>query len=370
MSAGRGPVAIDTERASGYRYGDRAFLLQLRRRGTGTLLIDPEGNRQAVEDCFAPVLSAIPWVIHAAGSDLPSLAMLGLHPPVLFDTELAGRLAGFERVNLAAMTEEVLGIALAKGHGAEDWSVRPLPESWLDYAALDVEWLLELAEAMAELLDFSGKLDIAEQEFEHLRLQHQHPPRSSTWREAKGMGTLKKPEQLAVGERLWTTRERMAKNSDLAPTKVLATKTLVDMARRIPATAADMKKVDGGVRLRGSRRELWLSEVSAGRATDRHGWPTPVNPASPVPSPRTWQSTHPESWDAFAGIRGEIAALSELVAIPQENILRPAILRTAVWHAVKERSIRSPEQLRAFLAGEGARPWQIDAVVPLIAAHM
>ena len=41
MAAGTGPVAVDAERASGYRYTQRAYLVQLRRAGAGTVLIDP-----------------------------------------------------------------------------------------------------------------------------------------------------------------------------------------------------------------------------------------------------------------------------------------------------------------------------------------
>lgn len=363
-------MAIDTERASGFRYGDRAFLVQIRRRGCGSLLIDPEGQRDAVRDAFGPVLNDLSWVIHAAASDLPSLAMLGLYPAGLFDTELAGRLAGMERVNLAAMTEEILGITLAKGHGAEDWSTRPLPDAWLDYAALDVEWLLELAEAMAEILDASDKLDIAHQEFEHIRLSHLQPPEPTQWRSAKGMSTLKSSEQLAAGERLWRTRERLARESDSAVTRVLATKTMVDMAKRLPATAGELKKVDGGERLRGKRPAFWLSEVAAARRSSRDTWPRPERSRSAVPSPKSWQSIDPESWEILTKIRADLSELAESVAIPAENILRPAILRAAVWNVLGEQRIHSPEQLRRFLAAEGARQWQVDAVAPLISARV
>ncbi|MEK0378793.1 ribonuclease D, partial [Corynebacterium mastitidis] len=164
LSRGRGPFAIDTERASAYRYDDRVFLLQVRRAGAGTFLFAPEGHRAELRRCLEPVLGGAEWVLHAAPSDLPSLHALGLRPATLFDTELAGRLAGFERVNLAAMVEELCGYALAKGHGAEDWSRTPLPQDWLDYAALDVELLLDLAEALAEILDRQGKLSWLEQD--------------------------------------------------------------------------------------------------------------------------------------------------------------------------------------------------------------
>ena len=123
---GHGPFAVDAERASGFRYSNRAYLIQIRRSGAGTVLIDPVNHGGSPLDALGPV------------------AEVGLRPPSLYDTELAGRLAGLERVNLAAMVQRLLGLGLAKGHGAADWSKRPLPDAWLNYAALDVEVLIEL----------------------------------------------------------------------------------------------------------------------------------------------------------------------------------------------------------------------------------
>lgn len=38
LAAGTGPVAVDAERASGYRYSQRAYLIQVFRRGSGSFL--------------------------------------------------------------------------------------------------------------------------------------------------------------------------------------------------------------------------------------------------------------------------------------------------------------------------------------------
>ncbi len=123
LAAGTGPVAVDAERASGHRYGQRAFLVQLRREGAGTALIDPA----ALPDLSAlgAALEDAEWVLHAASQDLPCLAEVGLRPRTLFDTELGSRLAGLQRVGLAAVVEEFLGLGLAKEHSAVDWSTRP-----------------------------------------------------------------------------------------------------------------------------------------------------------------------------------------------------------------------------------------------------
>ncbi len=163
LARGSGPVAVDAERASGFRYGQRAFLVQFRREGAGTVLIDPVACPDLSE--LDAALAPAEVVLHAAGQDLPCLAELGYRPRALFDTELAGRLLGFPRVGLAALVEEVLGLRLAKGHGAEDWSTRPLPAGWLRYAALDVEVLVELRDALAQQLEEQGKTEWARQEF-------------------------------------------------------------------------------------------------------------------------------------------------------------------------------------------------------------
>ena len=140
-------MAVDAERASGFRYGHRAFLVQLRRRGAGTMLIDPVACPDLSE--LDAALSGTEAVLHAASQDLPCLADLGYRPQGLFDTELAGRLLGYPRVGLGPLVENVLGLALEKGYAAADWSTRPLPEDWLRYAALDVEVLVDLRDALA-----------------------------------------------------------------------------------------------------------------------------------------------------------------------------------------------------------------------------
>ena len=111
IARGTGPVAVDAERASGYRYGQRAYLVQLRREGSGTHLVDPI----AVPDLtvLADALEGTEWILHAASQDLPCLREIGLAPSILFDTELAGRLLGHARVGLSSMLEEVLGYSLA-----------------------------------------------------------------------------------------------------------------------------------------------------------------------------------------------------------------------------------------------------------------
>ena len=109
IAAATGPVAIDAERASGYRYSARAYLVQLRREGAGTALVDPIEMSDLTP--LAEALTGPEWILHAATQDLPCLRELGLAPTSLFDTELAGRLLGYPRVGLATL----VGVGIRSG---------------------------------------------------------------------------------------------------------------------------------------------------------------------------------------------------------------------------------------------------------------
>ena len=155
LAAADGPVAVDVERASGFRYSQRAYLIQVFRRGAGAFLIDP-----IAFDDLSSLQAAIgdaEWVFHAASQDLPSLREIGLVPPRIFDTELTSRLLGRAKVGLAAVTEDTIGIVLKKEHSAADWSTRPLPQAWLEYAALDVLHLLDVRDVLERELAEAGK---------------------------------------------------------------------------------------------------------------------------------------------------------------------------------------------------------------------
>ncbi|HEY9266115.1 MAG TPA: HRDC domain-containing protein, partial [Mycobacterium sp.] len=233
LASGNGPFAVDAERASGFRYSNRAYLVQIRRAGAGTVLIDPVmhgGDPLSVMEPVAEVLATDEWVLHAADQDLPCLAEIGLRPTALYDTELAGRLANFDRVNLAAMVQRLLGLQLTKGHGAADWSKRPLPDDWLNYAALDVEVLGELRHAIAEVLAEQDKTDWARQEFEFLRTFEGAPTRRDRWRRTSGIHKVRNPRALAAVQELWTTRDQIARRRDIAPGRILPDSAIIAAA--------------------------------------------------------------------------------------------------------------------------------------------
>lgn len=368
LAGGSGPFAIDTERASGFRYDDRAFLIQIRRRGAGTLLLDPESFRPELSRALGPVINGQEWIIHAAATDLPSLAWLDLRPGTLFDTELAGRLAGFEHVNLAAMVNQIFDLNLLKGHGAEDWSHRPLPDNWLNYAALDVEMLLELADVMAEILDSQGKLRWAEQEFDHIRTQFADitDPPSLTWTDMKGVGTLKHPEQLVVAREMWMERDSFASARDLAAGRVLSNKVIVETARVLPRSPRDLARVKGFPGRNATAVKKWMRVINRALASPKHSWPHPLPRQQGVPDRRYWSSFHPGEYEVLQGVRADIDDLGAELNIPGENLIQPASLRAIVWMATNTGEVYDHESLMGALRGYEVRPWQVEQITPIL----
>lgn len=366
MAAGSGPVAVDAERASGYRYSQRAYLVQLRREGAGTVLLDPI----ALPDLSAlgEALADAEWVLHAASQDLACLAEVGLLPSRLFDTELAGRLLGYERVGLGRMVEEVLGFRLEKGHSAADWSTRPLPEPWLRYAALDVELLVELRGVLASELQETGKADWARQEFAAVLTAPPSPPRAEPWRRLSGIHKLRDPRQLAAARALWEARDAMARRRDVAPGRVLPDSALLGAvaidARDTAALTA--LPVFGGPRMRRTA-STWLTALAAARAL-------PVGALPPVvaalgdgpPAPARWAERDPVAAARLQRVRTALAALAAEVAMPVENLLEPALGRRLAWSPPEPLDLTA---LTATLRAGGARPWQVGlAAGPLLAA--
>ncbi|MFJ5645491.1 HRDC domain-containing protein [Streptomyces sp. NPDC093223] len=358
FAAGSGPVAVDAERASGYRYGQRAYLVQLRRAGAGTALIDPV----ACPDLsgLGEALSGVEWVLHAATQDLPCLREIGMVPSSLFDTELAGRLAGFPRVGLGAMVEGVLGFVLEKGHSAVDWSTRPLPEPWLRYAALDVELLVDLRDALEKELDRQGKLDWARQEFDAIASAPPAEPRKDPWRRTSGMHKVRRRRQLGVVRELWQTRDRIAQKRDVSPGKVLGDAAIVEAALALPANAHALAALTGfGHRMGRRQLEQWQAAVDRAKALPDSALPLPGQPVTGPPPPRAWADKDPAAAARLSAARAAVSALAEQLTMPQENLITPDTVRRLCWEPPKA---VDAETVGAALAGYGARPWQVEQV--------
>ncbi|WP_246150063.1 ribonuclease D [Agromyces intestinalis] len=361
LADGDGPVGVDAERASGFRYSQRAYLIQMFRRGSGTFLFDPT----EISD-FAPLADAIggeEWVLHAASQDLACLREVGLDPSSIFDTELAARLLGMPRVGLATVVEELLGVKLAKEHSAADWSTRPLPQPWLTYAALDVELLIDLRDQLGERLVEAGKHEIAGQEFDAVLHREPKPPAADPWRRLSGIHALRSGRNLAVARELWLARDARAIELDIAPGRLVPDASIVAVARNLPGTRralADLKEFTG----RASRSELdrWWAAVDAGlHAADL---PPARVPSDALPPPRAWAARHPDADARLRLAKQAVVDAAERFGMPVENLLTPDHLRRVAWKPPVDASV---EGIRAALADLGARPWQIDATAQIIA---
>lgn len=371
LDRGRGPFAVDAERASGFRYSNRAYLIQIRRAGSGTVLIDPVSHGRDPLEALRPVAEVLgtdEWILHSADQDLPCLAEVGMRPPALYDTELAGRLAGFERVNLATMVERLLGFGLAKGHGAADWSKRPLPAEWLNYAALDVELLIELRAAIAEVLAGQGKTDWAAQEFDYLRDTGSKDPgaaaRRDRWRRTSGIHRVRDKRGLAAVRELWLTRDQIAQRRDIAPRRILPDSAIIDAALANPTTVEELVAlpVFGG---RNQRRSAatWLAALEAARQNKNP--PVDAEPPNGPPPPARWSRRKPEAAARLEAARAALSEVSERVHVPTENLVSPDLVRRLCWDW--EAAPDPFEAVEAFLRAGQARPWQRELVDPVLA---
>jgi ribonuclease D len=367
LKASSGALAIDAERASGFKYSQRAYLIQVRAENSEIFLIDPVATpdmatSKAFQE-FAAVLKDREWILHAATQDLPCLNELGLYPGGIFDTELAGRLAGAPRVGLGSLTESLLQFRLAKEHSAADWSTRPLPESWLNYAALDVDVLHELASAVKDLLNQQGKLDWAKQEFASLMSFKPKPQRIDKWRGITGLHKVQDRLSHEIARQLWIARESLAQKMDVAPGRLIPDSSILVAATQKPKSRpelAALKAFSG--RASRSYLDLWWDAVqSALKATELPSLKPEKTDA--IPNHRNWITKFPEADRRLKQAKASLQGLSEEKLVPLENLLTPEILRQV--------SFTPPENLSRLTLAEklhelGARNWQVELTAQLI----
>jgi ribonuclease D len=367
FAAGTGPVAIDAERASGYRYSQRAYLVQLRRAGAGTALIDPLplGDLSSVDAAIADA----EWVLHAATQDLPCLAEVGLRPRRLFDTELAARLAGFERVGLASLTEHLLGYVLEKHHSAADWSTRPLPEAWLSYAALDVELLVELRDELAAELDRQGKAGWAAEEFAALVAWGTQPPspRPDPWRRTSGIHRVRGARAQARVRSMWYARDAIAARRDAAPGRVLPDASIIAAAELDPRDERTLLTLPGfGGRSVRRLARTWLAALDEARMLPDEALPA-VPPVEGPPPPHRWAERDPVAAGRLARCREAVTAIAKAHRLPPENLIAPEFVRRLAWTPPAELASATVAQT---LQGFGARSWQVSLVAGALATAL
>ena len=368
LTSSKGAVAIDAERASGFKYSQRAYLVQLRASTTDIFLIDPVSVPGILEARpyreLSQALKDREWILHAATQDLACLAEIGLEPGAIFDTELAARLAGQPRVGLGALTENLLNYRLAKEHSAADWSTRPLPEGWLNYAALDVDVLHELADAVGTLLKEQGKTSWAQEEFNSLLSFRPRPQRPDRWRSITGLSKVQDRLSLEIARGLWLAREELAQKMDVSPGRLIPDSSILVAATTKPRTRpelASMKTFSG----RASRSYLdhwWDAVQSANKATELPSLKPEKSDA--LPNHRNWINKFPEADRRLKLAKASLLEVSKKQLIPLENLLTPEILRQLSFTPPVE---ATQENIANKLLELGARRWQTEQTSKVIA---
>lgn len=373
LAEGTGPFALDAERASGYKFSARAYLIQIARDGGGLHLIDPipfgPGHRLFTE--LNKLLATQEVILHASTQDLPCLRELGIHPVKLFDTELGGRLAGLPRVGLGPLLESLLGVSLAKEHSAVDWSTRPLPTDWLNYAALDVELLVELRDEVDALLEAAGKSHWAEEEFAAILNAPPSQPRVDPWRRTSGMHHIKKRRQLAVVKSLWESRYALASELDISPSRLLSDAAISAIALSIGddtkiETKKALEKILRPIGLRQRWLEhhtRWISCIAAAQNLAEEELPPVRGESDALPPVKVWRDKYPLRYAALTHARHNLSLRAQELSVPLENMISPEHVRRICWS-------EPAGQVAATLAGLGARPWQSEIAAPILEAAL
>jgi ribonuclease D len=380
LEGGIGPIAIDAERASGFRYSPRAYLIQLNRRNGGLHLLDPIALQNSPHiKRLSELISKAESIIHASSQDLPCLRDFGIHPAKLFDTELGARIAGFSKVGLAPLCESLLEISLAKEHSAVDWSIRPLKSEWLDYAALDVAVLIDLRDKVEAALRDSNKLTWAEEEFAAALKMELLKPRSEPWRRTSGMHQIRSRFELALIRALWQARDEIAKEIDLAPGRLLNDAVIIELARNKPKLRKDLLELPiVKMRIRNeiqtSYIDRWLNVLNEAYQVPEENWPEMRARGDSLPAPKVWRDKFPIANAQLLHARSNLAEISKQFSIPQENLISPDTVKRIIFNSGKEASIpvspTSRRELAEALRAMGARNWQVELVLePILLAR-
>lgn len=354
LKRGSGHLGIDAERASGFKYSSRAYLIQVHRTGSDVFLIDPIPLSSCpVWKEFATLCNSVPWILHAATQDLACLSEVGLIPNELIDTELGSRLLGLPRVGLGAACEQLLGFRLAKEHSAADWSIRPFPNAWLNYAALDVDVLPDLARVLMEQLEIAGKTEIALQEFKHLLSFKPKPQDPNRWRSMTGLHDVKDAQKLAIAKELWFARDELAQKLGVSPGRLVPDSSIVSLVKSKVSSRSELASLSS-FNGRASRTYLdtWWEAFSKG--LNARELPPLKIPHTGIPNHRNWANRYPEADTRLQVLKPVMSELALELEIPSENILQPDLMRRVAWE---------PEQeIATQLLELGARNWQVEAV--------
>ncbi len=268
-------VALDTEASSFHRYKERICLIQLSTRDR-TWLVDPIAINDLTAVGALLTDKKVETVIHDADYDLRLFKrQSGFRAVHVWDTMVAAELVHEPNLGLAALLQKYVGVTLDKKFQKADWSMRPLKQAMLDYAAKDTEHLLELRDHMAGQLKAKGREEWAEEEFTLLvdvpfNAEENDEPGFLRIKGAK----LLKPPQLAILRELHAWREQLAERLDRAPFMVLGNETMLGMSTQPPATKAELAQRKGiGEATVQRNGDAIMQALERGRAVPKENWP-------------------------------------------------------------------------------------------------
>jgi len=258
--------------------------------------------------------------------------------------------------------ETLLGYRMKKEHSAADWSTRPLPVPWLEYAALDVEVLLELREVLAAELRETGKEEWARQEFEALR-GFTPVVRIDPWRRTSGLHRVRGRRLLGAVRELWETRDEIARTRDVSPGRIIGDGAIVTAAMAMPTTRADLLATKG-FHGRGAQRyaERWVDALTRAQEMPEEELPVRAPRTDGPPTPRAWAERDPVAAERLTLAREGMNRLSEENRLPAENLLSPDTVRRVMW----EPAGADTDAIAGQLSALGARPWQVELTAPML----
>ena len=381
-------MAVDAERAAMYRYSHANYIVQMKKRGTPIFLFDAPALLSLGADLSRLSALAPRWVLHDSIQDIPAFRQMGIVPPAIFDTQVACLFLGMERMGLSRCTEAFLGVSLEKEFATADWSLRPLPRPWRNYAALDVEFLLDIEELQERALREKGMRKWAEDEFSTI-LQRgvEGRERPDPWRGVANINALGPDRRgLAIVKELWEARDRVAKELDLAPGLVIKDETIIALALKKPKNEREFRETGAEERVKIERTceldalfdryipfqrhikpKIWKEAVERAMGLEPSSLPMPTAPphkhgASVPNSMKIWEKRHPERLKRLERAMQAVRKAARSLDIAPVFLISPRLLREYFWMEP------AGGDFEKFLRSEGVNDWRLSVIVKVIEA--